>query len=59
MKICCEKLKALGFDFQTGEDVFLYLYRLAEQLAADTSNLTQAQSRKVQTILDILNCIEP
>ena len=39
MKICCEKLKALGFDFQTGEDVFLYLYRLAEQLAADTSNL--------------------
>ena len=53
-----EKLKDLGFDFGTTEDLYFYISEMVDWLESHNKNYTAEQYSRIVDIKDLLDCIE-
>lgn len=58
MKINQEKLRQYGYQFESLEDMYLYVRSLVEDLESHNKNYTMRQYYQIQIIANLMKCIE-
>lgn len=53
-----EKLATYGFSFDDLSDMYLYVKSLVEWLESHNKNYTKEQYRKIDSLKEILDCID-
>lgn len=58
MKINQEKLRQYGYQFESLEDMYLYIRSLVEYLEFHNKNYTKSQYYQIQAIAELMECIK-
>lgn len=58
MKINKEKMQKIGFEFESMEDVYFYIFYMIEWLESHNKNYTKEQYYRISIVNDILHSLD-